>query len=454
MIVCSTRNGSETATFREAVLRGPAPDGGLYIPAETPDLSDRFAALPPTASFAEVAGKVLEPLLSDEFTPKQIGDIVDRAFPFAPVLRRLDDTITLLELFHGPSAAFKDYGASFLATLMDHYLAQDSRRAIVLTATSGDTGSAVARAFAGASNIDVVVLFPAGRISALQEAQMTTIGGNVTAVEVLGSFDDCQRMVKGAFADEELRGRLPLTSANSINLGRLLPQSIYYVYAAVRAGATQRPSTEGTSPAPIHFCVPSGNFGNLTAGVLAKLWGLPVGRFIAATNRNDVVPEYLREGVYRPRPSVATPANAMDVGDPSNLERLRRLLDDDIDRLRNLVVASAAGDDEIYATMREVYEDHELEICPHTAAGVFVARRLLSRDLPEGASPAVPAGHPVVVAATAHPGKFSEAFHQATGRHPTIPPRLAAMLGAPSHKTTIAAEGASLKRLLMGVSPN
>jgi len=428
----STRNPSLQADFREAVLTGLAPDGGLYHPIEQPDLHSLFLGLNPDSPFVETAVTVVERLFGDSLGADTEG-VVRRAFPFSPKLVPLSDQIDILELFHGPSCAFKDFGASFLASAMETFLADSEDQALILTATSGDTGSAVAQAFHNRPNIEVVILYPSGRVSRLQEQQLTTVGDNVTALEVAGSFDDCQRLVKEAFVDTELRSSVHLTSANSINLGRLLPQALYYIYAFQLLRA--RMISE------FYFCVPSGNFGNLTAGILAWSWGLPVSGFVAATNVNDVVPDYLRTGIYSPRPSIQTVANAMDVGDPSNFERLLAIFDADHDALSTLVSGVVATDEQIRTTMRVVYEDRGLLIDPHTAAGVFGAQSFLAE---EGAGDAT-----IVTLATAHPAKFVEVVEEACGVAPPLPEALATALERRKHSVPIAANGTALKQYLL-----
>ena len=432
MRFASTRNPSLQADFREAVLTGLAPDGGLYHPIEQPDLHSLFLGLNPDSPFVETAVTVVERLFGESFGADTEG-VVRRAFPFSPKLVPLGDQIDILELFDGPSCAFKDFGASFLASAMETFLADSEDQAVILTATSGDTGSAVAQAFHNRPNIEVIILYPSGRVSRLQEQQLTTVGDNVTALEVAGSFDDCQRLVKEAFVDSELRSSVHLTSANSINLGRLLPQVLYYIYAFQLLRA--RMISE------FYFCVPSGNFGNLTAGVLAWSWGLPVSGFVAATNVNDVVPDYLRTGIYSPRPSIQTVANAMDVGDPSNFERLLAIFDADHDALSTLVSGVVATDEQIRTTMREVYEDRGLLIDPHTAAGVFGAQSFLAE---EGAGDAT-----IVTLATAHPAKFVEVVEEACGVTPPLPEALATALQRQKHSVPIAADGTALKQYLL-----
>jgi len=332
----------------------------------------------------------------------------------------------LLELFHGPTCAFKDFGAQFLAAAMEEFLTRERRRIQILVATSGDTGSAVAHAFHGRANIDVVILYPSGRVSELQEKQLTTLGGNVHALEVSGSFDDCQRLAKEAFRDETLRAALSLSSANSINIGRLLPQALYYIWAA-----TRRTTLGGKVPT---ICVPSGNFGNLTAGLYAWAWGLPVRGFLAATNVNDVVPAYLLDGRFLPRPSAQTLSNAMDVGNPSNFERLEKLFGGDSKAMGRVIRGAAVTDERTLAMMREVHDRTGVFVDPHTAVGCAAA----SDALKDGD------GDPVIVLSTAHPAKFMDAVTRATGAEPEMPERLARCLALPKLAARIGAAGRRL----------
>ena len=417
----STRDHKLEASFRDAIFTGLAPDGGLYHPNEVPDLQTLFLSLSPDMPFVDMATRVVAALLPDSFSEEAAWEVCRSAFPFEPKLVRLRDRVTVLELFHGPSCAFKDFGASFLASAMEHFLGGDHSRAVILTATSGDTGSAVAQAFHGKPGIEVVVLYPSGRVSPLQEKQLTTVGDNVTALEVRGSFDDCQRMVKTAFVDRDLAARVSLTSANSINLGRLLPQALYYIYAF------QQLRTRTQSE--FVFCVPSGNFGNLTAGVLAWQWGLPVSRFIAATNVNDVVPEYLESGIFKPRDSIETVANAMDVGNPSNFERMLEIFNSDYLTMRAMVNGTVVTDDEIVDTIRRQYARDGVFLDPHTAAGVWATERYLEG---EGADDSE-----VVTLATAHPAKFTEIVLKACGAKPELPQRLARALAREKHSVLV-----------------
>jgi threonine synthase len=430
--------GSSTGpvSFREALFAGLAPDGSLYRPVEMPDLSALFRDFGPETGFVDLASRMSAALLSPELDVSAAAAICRRAFTFAPALRRLDDRRLLLELFHGPTCAFKDFGAQFLAAAMEAFVASEGSRIQVLVATSGDTGSAVAQAFHGRAGIDVVILYPSGRVSRLQEQQLTTLGGNVHALEVDGSFDDCQRMAKEAFRDPVLSRRLRLTSANSINIGRLAPQAFHYVWAAAQLGATgARP---GDRPV---FCVPSGNFGHLTAGVYAWRWGLPVERFIAATNANDEVPRYLESGRFIPRASLGTLSNAMDVGNPSNFERLVEVFGGDSRAMAAAIHGASVSDADTVAGMRETWERFGVLVDPHTAVGCVAASRFVAA----GGSP--PGG--VIVLSTAHPGKFAETVRAATGRTPELPEQLARCLRLPKQAARIPAGLDALRRLLL-----
>ena len=430
----STRNATATPIdVGEAMFRGLAPDGGLYQPFEDPDLRALIRSFGADMSFVDLAGALIQGLFPEEYDAASARRLALKAFPFSPRLHTLEPGVVLLELFHGPSCAFKDFGAGFLAAAMEEHLAASGRRAVILTATSGDTGSAVAHAFHGREHIDVVILYPSGRVSPLQEKQLTTLGGNVLALEVKGSFDDCQRLVKEAFRESDLTSRVNLTSANSINVGRLIPQSFYYMYAF----AQLKEQVEDE----IVFAVPSGNFGNLTAGVLAWRWGMPVSEFVAATNANDVVPQYLKTGVYTPRPSLKTLANAMDVGDPSNFERLRVMFEDGMLDINSLIAGVAVDDTLIARTMKDVWKRTGELICPHTATGVYAARRRLADERGSNAT--------VVTLATAHPAKFLEVSRDVVGVEPDVPERLARLLALPKESVVVEPTMESVKRVLL-----
>ncbi len=429
----STRNPSLRVNFEEALFQGLASDGGLFIPEEDLHLQQHFRAMDKKTSFQEIASLIAAYLMKGEIDAGGIQRIVRAAFPFEPKLVQMENGLSILELFHGPSSAFKDFGASFLAATMEEYLQNSQRRAVILTATSGDTGSAVAQAFHNRRNVDVVILYPSGRVSPLQEKQLTTLGGNVLALEVKGSFDDCQRLVKEAFVDPVLKKALPLTSANSISLGRLIPQSFYYVWAF----AQLKDSLEEE----LFFCVPSGNFGNLTAGVYAWKWGLPVTGFVAATNANDVVPQYLERGIYQPRPSVLTYSNAMDVGSPSNFERLEAVFQKNWHLMRAMIFGQTVTDAETLSTIREVYQDHHMFLCPHTAVGYQAAQRFRVENRLDHAQ--------LCVLATAHPAKFLDIVERATGKTPDLPPGLAAAAAKPKQAILVEPQLETISRLLL-----
>lgn len=407
----STRGRAAPADLRTALFRGPAPDGGLYVPSALPRLSPGELRALRGASFQETAVALGRRLLGDAPGEEALRRIVRDALDFPVPLAEVGEGSRALELFHGPTLAFKDVGARFMARLVEHFhgWSGEARTVTVLVATSGDTGGAVAHAFHGVPGTRTVVLFPEGRVSPLQERQFTTLGGNVRALAVDGSFDDCQRLVKGAFADGGLREELLLTSANSINVGRLLPQVFYHFHLWGRLPE---------EPDELVVSVPSGNLGNLTAGLMAKRMGLPVTRFVAATNENDVLPEFLATGRFRPRTSRATLSSAMDVGDPSNFERILALYGGDRGRLRADVTGSAHDDRATRRAIREVHERHGYVLDPHSAVGWLGLREAL----------AARRGAAGVFLATAHPAKFPEAVEEEIGRPVPLPPRLAACL--------------------------
>lgn len=411
----STRHPHGTpVTLAEAVQRGLAPDGGLYVPVDIPRMTaDEFAALR-GRSLPEVATALLAPLVADTFAATRLGELMAAALDFDIPLVSIAPGLSMLELFHGPTLAFKDVGARTMARWLVAVSGSADRRPLtVLVATSGDTGGAVAHAFHGVAGTRVVVLYPRGRVSDVQEAQFATLGGNVTAVAVEGAFDDCQRLVKEAFADAAIAGALRLTSANSINIGRLLPQMAYYAWAALQLPAGSPPLT---------VVVPSGNLGNLCAGVMAQRRGVPIGRFVVATTTaNDPLPRYLTSGGYEPRASTPTLASAMDVGAPSNFERLLHFFDHDEHAMRATMTGVTVSDDDIRAAIRALADQHGYVADPHSAVGYLGARAV-----GHGAG-----GAPVVVLATAHPAKFREVVEPALGRDVPLPAALAERLALP-----------------------
>ena len=415
MLFVSTRQPHGVpVTLAEAVQRGLAPDGGLYVPVDIPRMTGgEFDALR-GRSLPEVATALLAPLVADTFTSPRLGELMASALDFTIPLVPIAPGLSMLELFHGPTLAFKDVGARTMARWLAAVSERDEARPLtVLVATSGDTGGAVAQAFHGVAGTRVVVLYPRGRVSPVQEAQFTTLGGNVTAVAVDGTFDDCQRLVKEAFADAAIAGSLRLTSANSINIGRLLPQMAYYAWAALQL-------PPGSSPLTV--VVPSGNLGNLCAGVMAQRRGVPVGRFVVATTTaNDPLPRYLASGGYEPRASTPTLASAMDVGAPSNFERLLHFFDHDVQAMRATMTGVTVSDDDIRAAIRELWARSDYLADPHSAVGYLGARAV---------APEV-TGARVVVLATAHPAKFREVVEPALGRDVPLPAALAERLALP-----------------------
>lgn len=400
----STENRQLRRSLKNAVLDGLAPDGGLYMPESIPTLPKQQIHSFKSKTFPEIAREIALALFHEDLPESEILNITTTAINFDTPLVKVEEDIYTQELFHGPTLAFKDVGARFMARMMGHFTKGLDQEINVLVATSGDTGSAVASGFWNVEGIQVYILYPAGGVSQLQEKQLTTLGGNITALEVSGTFDDCQRLVKSAFQDKDLTEKLILTSANSINLARLLPQSFYYFNAWARLPESSE----------FYVSVPSGNFGNLTAGLIAGKMGLPVKHYIVATNVNDVVPEYLLTGKYRPRPSIPTIANAMDVGNPSNFARILDLYGHSHDAIATAMSAYSYTDDELRSTIREVYLRTGYLLDPHGAAGY----RALLAHTPRGN------GIPGVFLETAHPGKFSLTVEEVIQSSVEIPGKL------------------------------
>jgi threonine synthase len=424
----STRGKAPAVPVRNAIRAGLAPDGGLYVPVELPVLAPEQWASLSGAKLPAVALAMLEPLLGPDLARSALESLLADALDFPTPLVPLDDRLAVLELFHGPTFAFKDVGARVLARLLSRFHDAGQPPLTVLVATSGDTGGAVAQAFHGVPRTRVVVLYPYGQVSAVQEAQFTTLGGNVQAVAVKGSFDDCQRLAKLAFADPGLRDRAHLTSANSISLGRLLPQMTYYGQSAAAAWVT----------GPLTIVVPSGNFGNIAAGLMAKRMGAGIGHLHAATTVNDTVPRYLASGRLEPRPSVPTLANAMDVGDPSNLERIQWMYGGEIGAIRAAMGASVHPDAEVREAMREMDRRFGYVADPHTAIAYLGAIRCLQA----GVTPQV------VFLSTAHPAKFGDVVEAAIGRPVAVPAPLAEAMRRARYVERIAPSLEALARLL------
>lgn len=402
----STNRQTSEVSLQEAVVKGLAPDKGLFMPEQIKVLPKSFYDNIGNMSFQEIAYTVADAFFGEDIDAETLKTIVYDTLNFdAPVIP-VNDNIYSLELFHGPTLAFKDVGGRFMARLLAYFIKKQGQKDVkVLVATSGDTGSAVANGFLGVEGIHVYVLYPKGKVSAIQECQFTTLGQNITAIEVDGTFDDCQALVKTAFLDEELNQKLNLTSANSINVARFLPQAFYYFYAYAQLAKQGKAKN-------VVFAVPSGNFGNITAGLIAKRMGLPVKRFIAANNSNDIFYQYLQTGTYNPRPSVQTIANAMDVGDPSNFVRVLDLYDKSLDKIKEDVLGKWYTDDAIKCIVKDTFESTGYLLDPHGACGYQALKERLENN------------ETGIFLETAHPAKFLETVESIIGKPVTIPEKL------------------------------
>ena len=419
------------ATLHEAVVKGLAGDRGLYMPETIKTLPQSFFDNIDKLSFQEIAFTVAQAFFGEDVNEEELRKIVYDTLSFDCPVARVTENIYSLELFHGPTLAFKDVGARFMARLLQYFIRQEGNEEVnVLVATSGDTGSAVANGFLGVDGIHVYVLYPKGKVSKIQECQFTTLGKNITAVEVDGVFDDCQALVKNAFMDEELNNHMKLTSANSINGARFLPQAFYYFNAYARMKALGKADE-------MVVCVPSGNFGNITAALFGHRMGLPIKRFIAANNANDIFYNYLQTGKYEPKASRQTIANAMDVGDPSNFARIYDLYKGDHSAVTSLISGATYSDDMIRETMRQCYADNGYILDPHGACGY----RALSEQLK--------AGETGVFCETAHPAKFKDTVDSIIGAEVEIPERLAAFMKGEKQSVEMGKSFAEFKEYLI-----
>lgn len=429
----STNGKAPLATLEEAVVRGLAPDKGLYMPQEIRPLSQEFYDNIENMSFQEMSYQVAYNFFGDDVDAESLREIVFDTLAFETPIVKVEDNIYSLELFHGPTLAFKDVGARFMARLLRYFIKREGKKQVnVLVATSGDTGSAVANGFLGVDGIHVYVLYPKGKVSKIQESQFTTLGKNITAIEVDGVFDDCQALVKRAFMDEELQGHMNLTSANSINVARFLPQAFYYFNAYAQAKKLGKADN-------LTICVPSGNFGNITAGLFAQRMGLPIKHFIAANNANDIFYNYLLSGIYSPKASIQTIANAMDVGDPSNFARILDLYKSSHTEICNHISGATYTDDEIAATMKKCYEQTGYVLDPHGACGY----QALKDNLKEGETG--------VFLETAHPAKFKEKVDDILSTNIEIPTRLADFMKGKKQSLEMAADFSAFKQFLLSV---
>lgn len=428
----STNNRSKYVSLHDAVVNGLAEDRGLYMPEKINRLPEEFFKNIDKMSFQEISFEVAKAFFSDDVDEKSLKDIVYDTLSFDCPVKKVCDDIWTLELFHGPTLAFKDVGARFMARLLEYFIRQEAHQTVnVLVATSGDTGSAVANGFLGVDGIHVYVLYPKGKVSKIQECQFTTLGRNITAIEIDGVFDDCQSLVKSAFMDGDLYKHMKLTSANSINVARFLPQAFYYFNAYARMKANGLAEN-------LVMCVPSGNFGNITAGLFAREMGLPIRRFIAANNANNIFYNYLKTGVYEPKPSVQTIANAMDVGDPSNFARIYDLYNGSHDKISSIISGATYTDDEIKAAVKQCYKDNGYILDPHGACGYQALKDNLKK------------GETGVFCETAHPAKFKDTIENIINTEIEIPQRLSDFMKGKKQTVELSNKFDDFKTFLLG----
>ena len=432
MLFKSTRSNVSPVSFREAILHCLPDDGGLYVPASAVDLRQFFLYMDADTSYPELVSTVAPALLEGELNPISAARVAESAFDFEPQLRRLDEHLSVLELHNGPTGVFKDFGIAFLAAMMEELL-RGGGRAMTLTATTGDTGSSVARAFAGRAGITAVILYPRGEARGLDPSTFTSAGGNILPIRIDGSFDDCQRLIREAFEDRPFAGRYGLTSANTINVGRLLPQAFYFLYAFIKL---KRELT-----GDFYFSIPSGNFGNLTAGLYAWKFGMPVNGFVAAMNANNSFGDYLRGRKFSPREPVDTVSSSMDAGNPSNFERLASFYAEAPAVMRNMVFPESVDDGETLQAMRRAWKKYGLLLDPHGAVGYAAAERLLTCDLEDG--------H-IVVVSTGSPAKKAALVGKTIGRTVEIPPYLVGLRKAVEPVATIAPRLDALEAVIAG----
>lgn len=406
----SLNNSNVQASFKEAVIAGIAPDKGLYFPEEIRSLSSDFFENIDSYSNHEIAFKAIHQFVSANLPDEILEEIIENVLDFDFPVVEIEENVATLELFHGPTMAFKDVGARFMANCLGYFSKDKTSQVTVLVATSGDTGGAVANGFLGVKGVNVVILYPSGKVSDIQEKQLTTLGQNIVAMEVSGTFDDCQRMVKTAFLDTEITSQKKLTSANSINIARWLPQLFYFLFAYKQAKSKNK---------EIVFSVPSGNFGNICAGIVAQKLGMTVKHFIASTNANDVVPSFMQNGVYEPMPSVATISNAMDVGDPSNFVRIRHLYQNDFSKLQENLSSYSFLDEATKSAMQKIYSESGYVADPHGAVG-YLGLKEYQKSNPNVYG---------IFLETAHPVKFLDVVEDTLGLSPEIPPQIQKVMG-------------------------
>ena len=427
----STNHNSPIVSFKEATIKGQAPDKGLYFPEHIPALPEDLIKNINDFSKEEIAYRVIAPYVGNAIPKNELQRIVSETVNFDIPLVKINEQISSLELYHGPTLAFKDTGARFMSRCLGYFMKGSDKKVTVLVATSGDTGGAVANGFYDVEGIDVVILYPSGKVSSVQEKQLTTLGNNIHALEVEGTFDECQQMVKAVFADVELNKKLKLTSANSINVARWLPQQFYYFYLWKQWKDKKNP--------PV-VTVPSGNFGNICSGLLAQKSGLPIKHFIAACNANDTVPEFLRSGNYQPQKAVPTISNAMDVGDPSNFVRIMEIFQQQLNGLKNRVTGYTISDDETKATLKSIYQNHNYLLDPHGAVAYNALEQYLTKNKNSKG----------VILETAHPVKFYDVIEPLINETVPVPDSVAEQIKKEKVSIKISADVAALRSYLLG----
>lgn len=431
MELYSTKHSVPNVNFEEAVFKGLPSDNGLYMPTEIPQLPQSFFDKIDTLSFQEIAFTVANTLIGDEIPAADLKVLIDDAVNFPAPAVEIKNQYHVLELFHGPSLAFKDFGARFMSRIMSYFLKKEKKEINILVATSGDTGSAVGQGFHNIEGINVTILYPSGKVSLNQEKQLTTLGGNITALEIDGVFDDCQALVKQAFLDQELNENMNLSSANSINIARLVPQSFYYFWAYAQLKKAEK---------PVVFCVPSGNFGNICGGLIAHKMGLPVEKFIATTNVNDIVPEYLKTSVFAPRPSIATISNAMDVGNPSNFPRMTALFGDVYESVKEKVQGYSFTDEETKIALKAIYEETGYIMCPHTAVAYLGLKAYFSQTNSTANG---------VFLSTAHSAKFLDIVEPILDKKLEVPQELESIINKPKVSIKMSKDFEGFKKYLL-----
>jgi len=430
----STNNSSIKYTFESAVMMGLAPDGGLFMPELTPQLQHSFFSELKKLSFQEIGFEISKLFIENEITNNVLLNIINKAINFSAPLIHVNKSVSILELFHGPTLAFKDFGARFLANIISYFTKKNGTETNILVATSGDTGSAVASGFYGIEGVNVYLLYPSKKVSKIQEMQLTTLDKNVTALEVNGTFDDCQALVKKAFVDEEIISKKKLSSANSINIARLIPQTFYYFEAFKQINKSTN---------QVYISVPSGNLGNLTAGLIAKKMGLKITKFISALNSNNVFQNYLSKGVFEPRASVKTISNAMDVGNPSNFVRIQSLFNNNLNSINKNVSAYSFNDDETKKAIKKLYEDTGYIIDPHGAVGYLAQKKFWENKV------LVKANTECIILETAHPSKFIDVVEKAISKKIEMPEKLKLCLEKEKNTVKISKRFADFKEYLI-----